>query len=100
MPNDERKTGTVARLFRDKAYGFVACPADARDYFFHATHLENCTLAQIEEGATLTFTVGQNRDGKPQAEEVRLVEQAEIEGKRAQGPRPKTAADHRREWGR
>lgn len=73
-PSTDRKTGTIVRIFPDKAYGFLHCAADARDYFFHKSSL----AAGVEFGTLalqtiVSFTVGQNGKGQPQAEDVRLV---------------------------
>ena len=68
---DARKSGSIARLFPDKAYGFIYCPTDARDYFFHQVHLEDVTFRSLEEGDAMTFRLGTGTKGV-QAEEVRL----------------------------
>lgn len=77
---NERKTGTVVRILRDKAYGFIKVDGE-RDIFFHQNSLDGCTLDDLHDGhdeseqkATIvTFTPSQNRQGKPQAEDVRIV---------------------------
>lgn len=68
-----RKVGAIVRLFPDRVFGFIHCPEDARDYFFHQAQLENCTFGQLTEGAALTFTVGE-RDGRVEAREIVLDE--------------------------
>jgi cold shock protein len=68
---DLRKTGTITRLFEDRVYGFIRCPLDARDYFFHQAQLANCSFQQLAAGDVVTFTVGQGPKGV-QAEEVRF----------------------------
>jgi cold shock CspA family protein len=67
-----RKTGSIARLVRDRAFGFIYCQADERDYFFHQAHLENCTFPQLQEGDVVSFTIGNGRDGRTEAQEVRF----------------------------
>lgn len=71
MPPDERKSGTIARLFPDRVFGFIHCPADARDYFFHQVQLEGCTFAQLEPGDVVTFIVAEGMKGI-EAQEVQL----------------------------
>ena len=78
-PTDARKTGTIARLFPDRVYGFVYCPADGRDYFFHQVHLENVPFRSLQEGDVLSFLVGTGTKG-PQAEEVRFEHHRALEG--------------------
>lgn len=73
----DRKVGTIVRLFPDKVFGFIHCPADARDYFFHQTRLDGYTFGQIAVGDAVSFTVGEspNAQGKVrlEAQAIRLV---------------------------
>lgn len=71
--NTDRKTGTIARLIRDRAFGFITCPEDQRDYFFHQAQLGGCTLAQLEVGSAVSFVVVQGKKGS-EAQEVRRVQ--------------------------
>ena len=68
-----RRTGTVARLFPDKVFGFLHCPEDKRDYFFHQSQLDNCTFGQLAEGDVLSFLVGETPKGL-EAQEIRREE--------------------------
>lgn len=77
--SDTRKTGTIARLFTDRVFGFVHCPADKRDYFFHQAQLENCTFGQLAEGSDLSFVVAEGPKGI-EAQEVRLVDTVPVVG--------------------
>jgi CspA family cold shock protein len=67
----DRKDGSIARLFPDRVFGFIRCPADARDYFFHQTQLEGCTFAQLEPGDVVSFIVAEGMKGI-EAQEVQL----------------------------
>jgi cold shock CspA family protein len=73
MTIEERKVGTVARMFRDRVFGFIHCPSDERDYFFHQAQLENCTFGQLNEGDTLSFIVGRGPNGKVEAQEIKFL---------------------------
>lgn len=75
--SDIRKTGTVARLFPDRVFGFITCPADKRDYFFHQAQLENCNFGQLAEGSELSFVLAEGPKGI-EAQEVRLVDRHTI----------------------
>ena len=92
---DSRKSGSIARLFPDKAYGFIYCPADARDYFFHQVHLEGgATFRSLQEGDLMTFVLGTGTKGV-QAEEVRFEHHRAIEARGAVGvipPKPRRNA--------
>ncbi len=78
MVNDRRQSGTVIRILRDKAYGFIKVEGE-KDVFFHASGLDNCTIDDLEEGMQVTFAVGQNRQGKKQAEELRVLKGSEVD---------------------
>jgi CspA family cold shock protein len=63
MAPDTRKTGTIARLVRDRVFGFITCPEDQRDYFFHQAHLEGCSFAQLEVGHSVSFILVDGKKG-------------------------------------
>jgi cold shock protein len=78
--SDTRKTGTIARLMRDRVFGFIHCPADECDYFFHQTHLiDGLTFAKIDEGDTVSFVVGQGPKG-PEAQDVTVEKHDPVPG--------------------
>lgn len=73
-----RKIGQVIRILRDKGYGFIKVDGD-RDYFFHMTDLQDCSIDDLQDGTaneirptTVSFTVVQGKQGKLQAEAVRI----------------------------
>lgn len=68
MAPDTRKTGTIARLVRDRVFGFITCPEDQRDYFFHQAHLEG-SFAQLEAGDAVSFILVDGKKGV-EAQEV------------------------------
>ena len=75
---NSRKTGTVIRILRDKAYGFIKVEGD-RDYFFHQSELDGCTLDDLCDGTTehpstlVSFTPGTSKSGRLQAQDVKIV---------------------------
>jgi cold shock CspA family protein len=77
---NDRKIGTIIRLLRDKAYGFIKVDGD-RDYFFHKAELRDCTLDDLHDGTNdaqptaVSFTVGQSKSGRVQAMDVRLADE-------------------------
>lgn len=65
-------TGKIARLMRDKGFGFIT-GEDGSDYFFHQSALAGGALfEQLRDGSPVTFDVGQGPKG-PRAENVRVV---------------------------
>lgn len=73
MTTTDRKTGSIARLITNRVFGFIHCPDDARDYFFHQAHLDGCTYGQLEEGDLMSFVVADGPKGL-EAQEVQLVQ--------------------------
>lgn len=71
MADQDRKEGTLRRLFPEKVYGFIHCPLDGRDYFFHKVQLDGCEFGQLKEGDVVTFEVGEGPKGV-EAQEVRI----------------------------
>lgn len=72
----ERKVGSIARLFPDRVYGFIHCPADQRDYFFHQAQLSGVSFGQLAVGDEMSFVLGTGSKGKPEAQQVLRVAQA------------------------
>ena len=67
--------GTIKML--KNGFGFIK--AEAGDIFFHANNLEGVEYDSLEEGMTLSFEMGEGRDGKEQAVNVQLIEGTEEE---------------------
>ena len=56
--------------------GFGFIKTETGDIFFHANNLvEGVEYDDLEEGMTLSFELGEGRDGKEQAVEINLVEE-------------------------
>jgi len=64
--------GTIRRLM-DRGFGFIKTD-DETDIFFHRNDLEGVEFASLSEGQEVEFEKGQGRDGRPQANKVRLTE--------------------------
>jgi CspA family cold shock protein len=90
----DRKTGSIARLFPERVFGFIYCEADQRDYFFHQTGLENCAFRALETGDEMSFVVREGTKGL-QAEEVRFECKHPVKGTetREQAGLPKRSVD-------
>ena len=56
--------------------GFGFIKTETGDIFFHANNLvEGVEYDDLEEGMTLSFELGEGRDGKEQAVNIQLVEE-------------------------
>jgi tetratricopeptide (TPR) repeat protein len=67
--------GVVDRFFAEKGFGFVRY-GEGESLFFHVTQCSDAS-SRIAPGARVSFVVGHNpKKGKPQAEQVRLLEEA------------------------
>ena len=76
--------GTIRRLM-DRGFGFIKIEGET-DLFFHRNDLEGVEFSSLSEGQEVEFEKGQGRDGRPQANKVRLTEtQASDDGGDDQG---------------
>jgi CspA family cold shock protein len=64
--------GTIARLVREKNFGFIKRDGEEKDLFFHANELVGITFAELNEGDTVTFEVAESPKG-PNAVKVSKV---------------------------
>jgi cold shock CspA family protein len=65
----------IIKVLKD-GYGFIK--TETGDVFFHANNLvEGIEYDSLEEGMTLSFELGEGRNGKEQAVNVELVEGTE-----------------------
>ena len=64
--------GTIKAL-RD-GFGFVTMEGADKDMFFHANNLEGVEFNDLQMGQTLSYELGEGRDGRQQAINVQLVE--------------------------
>jgi CspA family cold shock protein len=63
----------IIKVLKD-GYGFIK--AENGDVFFHANNLVDTEYDNLEEGMTLSFELGEGRNGKEQAVNVQLLEVA------------------------
>lgn len=67
-------SGSVTRVMHDQGYGFIFCPADGKEYFFHVSELENlASIEQVQRGMAARFTGGTGPKG-PRATSVTIDE--------------------------
>lgn len=67
--------GTIKAL-RD-GFGFVTMEGAEKDMFFHANNMEGVEFNDLQMGQTLSYELGEGRDGRQQAINVQLVEDGE-----------------------
>jgi CspA family cold shock protein len=65
----EIMTGTIRTLRTDKGFGFIK-DAGGKEYFFHQSAVYGEGLADLREGDSVEFEVGQGPKG-PRAENVK-----------------------------
>ncbi|MFM2330604.1 MAG: hypothetical protein RLZZ26_111 [Candidatus Parcubacteria bacterium] len=68
------QTGTVIKK-NEKGFGFIkvdGAPAGAKDLFFHTNELQNTSFDELQEGAKVSFEIGESPKG-PNALNVSVV---------------------------
>ena len=70
--------GTIRRLM-DRGFGFIKTEGET-DLFFHRNDLEGVEFNSLSEGQEVEFEKGEGRDGRPQANKVRLTETQASDG--------------------
>ena len=61
--------GTVKWFNQDKGYGFITPDNGGEDLFVHFSAIQGSGFRSLEEGAKVTYEVGQGQKG-PQAQNV------------------------------
>lgn len=61
--------GTIARLVRDRGFGFIRTE-DGQEIFFHATGVKGVTFEDLTEGQAVTF----ERETDPRTGKLRAVD--------------------------
>ncbi len=67
--SDTTMTGQIRTLRVDKGFGFIK-DANGNDYFFHQSAVQGEGIADLREGDSVEFEVGQGPKG-PRAENVK-----------------------------
>lgn len=62
--------GTIARLIRDRGFGFISRGEGEKDLFFHSNELKGAKFEELNEGDSVTFEVTQGPKG-PSATNVK-----------------------------
>ena len=76
--------GTIRRLM-DRGFGFIKTE-DETALFFHRNDLVGVEFSSLSEGQEVEFDKGAGRDGRPQANRVRLPETQASEDAPADAP--------------
>jgi CspA family cold shock protein len=68
------QTGTVIKK-NEKGFGFIkvdGAPEGAKDLFFHTNELQNTSFDELQEGAKVSFEIGESPKG-PNALNVSVI---------------------------
>jgi len=57
-----------------EGFGFIETEDNTGDVFFHANNLVDVEFDALEKGNQLSFEIGEGKNGKSQAVDVKLVE--------------------------
>lgn len=63
--------GVIKRL-TDRGFGFIGVEGEEKDYFFHATEVQNAEFNSLKEGDKVEFEIT-NGDKGPQATNVTVM---------------------------
>ena len=55
--------GTIARLVKERGFGFIAREGEEKDLFFHSNELQGVQFNDLEEGDKVTFEVTEGPKG-------------------------------------
>jgi len=69
--------GTIKTLVRDRGFGFIACPGEAKDLFFHSKDVVGVTFDELKEGEEVSFETAEGPKGKAAVNVQRAVAQAQ-----------------------
>lgn len=75
-PPPARESGTVARFIEPKGFGFIQ-REDGSSLFFH---VRNCEASRLYDGEAVTYVIGQDKNGKDEARQVRRPASAQFTG--------------------
>ena len=62
-------TGTIKRLYTDKGFGFIGSDTK-QEYFFHQSAIYGEGIADLREGDSVEFEIGEGPKG-PRADNVK-----------------------------
>ena len=64
--------GKIAKLVKDRGFGFITAEGMEKDLFFHAKELQDLTFEELNEGDAVEFEIGESPKG-PNAINVKRV---------------------------
>jgi CspA family cold shock protein len=69
-------TGKIARIVRDRGFGFIKSSESNEDVFFHTTALVGGVFDDLKEGQDVEFTIQSDprNPSRNRAADVRVVE--------------------------
>ena len=73
--NNKVAKGTIARLIKDRGYGFIATE-DGKDVFFHQTALQGLSFDSLKKGQPVEFETEEGPKG-PRAVNIKSSEKTE-----------------------
>lgn len=67
-------TGTVKWFNPEKGFGFIRPDVGGDDAFVHITAVQRAGLATLNEGQKVEYELGQGRNGRPAAQDLRVID--------------------------
>ncbi|MGK2286029.1 cold-shock protein [Pedomonas sp. V897] len=82
-------TGTVKWFNVEKGYGFIQPDDGGADAFVHISAVERSGMRVLVEGQQVEYELGMSRQGKPAAQDLKVIGGPSPEEAEAMAPRPR-----------
>lgn len=82
-------TGTVKWFNVEKGYGFIQPDDGGSDAFVHISAVERSGMRVLVEGQQVEYELGMSRQGKPAAQDLKVIGGPTPEEAEAMAPRPR-----------
>lgn len=82
-------TGTVKWFNVEKGYGFIQPDDGSADAFVHISAVERSGMRVLVEGQQVEYELGMSRQGKPAAQDLKVIGGPSPEEAEAMAPRPR-----------
>jgi cold shock CspA family protein len=76
---ETRFSGHVKKIFTNRQSGYITLEGSTQDLYFLAKQVEENKIETLQVGDAVTFTIGENKDGKKFANKIQLIDVEQID---------------------